>query len=100
MAQTGNVRESNVIENIVCMAITYHCMEYDQRLKGNLLGEFNRTVRDLQCAIAEMRTYDNIGFLELRCESSTDFLERSVLTVRCRNDRIQILDYSQPSERL
>lgn len=24
------------------MAITYHCMEYNQRLKDDLLGEVNR----------------------------------------------------------
>jgi len=63
MAQPENVRGSNTVEDIICMSITYHCMEYNQRLKDDLLGEFNQQLIRLQRGTVEMRTYDSIRFL-------------------------------------
>jgi len=91
MAQPEDVRRCNIVEGIICMSITYHRMEYNQRLQDDLLGEFNQTARPATTRNSAMRTYDNIRFLEFWCKSSTDVLERSVITVGCCNNRVQIL---------
>jgi hypothetical protein len=77
------------------MAITYHRMQYNQRLKDDLLGGSSGPLVSWR-GTAEMETYGDIRFMELRCKSSTDVLEHSILTVGRRNDRVQILHRVSP----
>ena len=43
MAQPEDVRRGDIMENIICVAITYHCMEYNQRLKDDLENQADRS---------------------------------------------------------